>query len=455
MTAAVIQKPGRFDALDTLRCLAVLVMVQGHTFYLVMNETVRGQYWYRWHNYLHGYTAPAFLFGAGLAFGVTTLGSSLQAHATPGPTLYKRIYRYMGLYAIGYALQLPPLHMDMTGTSAEALRVFFRVEALQHIATALLLCQALVVLLRNRLMVVLTTFALGAAIVLAGPYLSRLPFDATLPMGLASYLTTTTGSTFPLLPWVGFVFLGVSAAALLPVRNMSGPRGPSASMVWGLAAAGLALVAVSVGLDHTLRGVFGPHNYWKVSPYFFLRRMGWVVFALGSFAALDRYVASRMAGPAGGLRRAVRLMSQHSLIVYVVHLWVLYGAQFHAPRALLLNRLDVVQGSLLVLGLFASLLALLRVWSYLERNFDRPFLAVRRSSVAAMAVAVVFTFIQIPATPPVGHAPLAQKPAAPATPDDRPDGQAAAQAADATESQAAAVSTPVHVQAHPLQATAN
>lgn len=424
---------GRFDALDTLRCLAVLVMVQGHTFYLVMDDTVRAASWYSWHNYLHGYTAPAFLFGAGLAFGVTTLGGSLQAHASAGPTLYKRLYRYLGIFAIGYALQLPALHADMSGTSLESQRVFFRVEALQHIATALLVCQGLVVLLRRRTPVVLTTAALGAGIVLAGPYLSRLPFDRMLPMGLASYLTTTTGSTFPLLPWVGFVFLGVAVSALIPTRAMVGP---SRNLVWGLAAAGLALVGASVALDRTLPDVFGPHNYWKVSPYFFLRRMGWVVFALGAFGALDRYVAARIAGPPGRLRRAVRLLSQHSLIVYVVHLWVLYGSYFKDVRRPMLRHLDAEQGTVLVLGLFAALLALLQVWDYLERNWERPFLVVRRGSVGAMAAVVVFTFVQLPPAAPRPELPLAAYP-----PVKLPQLEVAAQ-----------LPASAGVQAHPLQA---
>ena len=131
MSASAAKQFGRFDALDTLRCLAVLVMVQGHTFYLVMDDAVREASWYGWHNYLHGFTAPAFLFGAGLAFGVTTL-RDFESHTHAGPVLYKRLYRYLGLFAIGYALQLPPLHLDMTAISAVHLKVFFRVEALQH-----------------------------------------------------------------------------------------------------------------------------------------------------------------------------------------------------------------------------------------------------------------------------------------------------------------------------------
>jgi uncharacterized membrane protein len=71
--AAVAAVDRRWLALDLLRFLAVLLMVQGHTFTALIEDAVRALGWYRWHSYVHGYTAPLFMFSAGLAFGVTTL----------------------------------------------------------------------------------------------------------------------------------------------------------------------------------------------------------------------------------------------------------------------------------------------------------------------------------------------------------------------------------------------
>jgi len=407
MSASAAKQPGRFDALDTLRCLAVLVMVQGHTFYLVVEDSLRSSAWYGWHNYLHGFTAPAFLFGAGLAFGVTTL-RDFDSHAQVGPTLYKRLYRYLGLFAIGYFMQMPPLHLDMTGVSAAHVRVFFRVEALQHIAVGLLVCQALVLLLRDRFNFIATVTVLGVAIVTAGPYLSRLPFEAVLPLGLSAYLTTNTGSTFPLLPWAGFVFMGVTTAAAIQSRAMTGP---SRGLVASLCGAGLALVGLSLAFDLAWPAIWGDHNYWKVSPYFFLRRFGWVVVLLGAFAAGD-LLWSRMGahGGPGPVRRMVRLVSQNSLILYVAHLWVLYGSQFGDARGAMLHSLDLVQASALVFGLLAALVLMLYGWRFVERNWEKPFLVVRRGVVASMAAAVVFCMVQvsglhgIEAAPPMAKA---------------------------------------------------
>lgn len=386
---------GRFDALDTLRCLAVLVMVQGHAFYLVIDDGVRGEAWYSWHNYIHGYTAPAFLFGAGLAFGVTTL-RALSAHAAAGPTLYKRVYRYLALFAIGYALQLPPLGQDPVTWTDAHLRVFSRVEALQHIAAALLFCQLAVVLVRRRWPFVALVTLAGLFVVLIGPWVSRVPQSALGSQAVAAYISTEAGSTFPIIPWAGFVLLGVTVASVLPDSTLRGPR-------WQIAlaflAGGVALVLLSLGLDVWAPGVFGEHFYWKVSPYFFLRRLGWVLVMLGAFAGIDFvFFRKREAGP---VRRWVRLISQQSLVAYVAHLVLLYGSPFnHGIRTHLFHNMDVWGASLLVAGICLALSVLASVWRSLERHWDAPFLFVRRTAVAVMAILVVTAGLRTAASPP-------------------------------------------------------
>src|SRR5688572_12434418 len=79
---------GRWLALDLLRFCAVFLMVQGHTFTTLIDPVVRRARWYRHHEFLHGYTAPMFLFASGLAFGYTTF-RAWEANTRPGPPLWK------------------------------------------------------------------------------------------------------------------------------------------------------------------------------------------------------------------------------------------------------------------------------------------------------------------------------------------------------------------------------
>ena len=55
---------GRFRALDCMRFVAVTLMVQGHTFTALLEESVRGTTLYRQHAYVHGFTAPLFFFSS-------------------------------------------------------------------------------------------------------------------------------------------------------------------------------------------------------------------------------------------------------------------------------------------------------------------------------------------------------------------------------------------------------
>ncbi len=50
--------------------------------------------WFDAHRYVHGFTAPMFLLGAGLAFGITTL-PNLDAHAVWGTRMRARLSRYL------------------------------------------------------------------------------------------------------------------------------------------------------------------------------------------------------------------------------------------------------------------------------------------------------------------------------------------------------------------------
>lgn len=375
---------GRFDALDTLRCLAVLVMVQGHAFFVTLDGPARAQPWHRWHDYIHGYTAPGFLFGAGLAFGYTTLGRQLQAHASWGPVLKRRLYRYLSLFAIGYALQLPPVFEPPASWSASAVRVFLRVEALQHIGAILLCCQALVLLWRNRLGVVLSCLVLAALVVVAGPALSQWSLAEFGPAPWAAYWTSASGSTFPLVPWSGFVFVGVACGATLYWAR--GRLEPLPIACGWLVVGGLC-VGLSLLLDQAAPDAFGPHPYWKASPYFFLRRLGWVAIVLGVLALLD---ALRVGTPvkAGPVRQWVRRISQQSLVVYVAHLVLLYGCPI-APglRPLLWRQLGLLPSTLVVIGLFVVLGALLIGWEWLQNHAALSFARLRRFGVAVMALA--------------------------------------------------------------------
>src|SRR5262245_46826787 len=54
----------RIAALDTLRLVASILMIQGHVFTLAVEPSIRATRVYGYHDFVHGFTAPMFLFAA-------------------------------------------------------------------------------------------------------------------------------------------------------------------------------------------------------------------------------------------------------------------------------------------------------------------------------------------------------------------------------------------------------
>lgn len=388
-SVAVAKPARRWLALDLLRFIAVFLMVQGHTFNVLIEDSVRSQRWYGWHGYVHGFTAPIFLFSAGLAFGMTTF-RRFAAHTTWTPTFRKRIHRYVLLIAIGYAMHLPGMSLAFTFQQATAAdwRRFLKVDALQHIGVALLVCELLVLWLKQRRRVVVTLGILAAAVVLSGPLMWRLPVERALPMWLAGYFNDHTGSIFPLIPWAGFVFAGVLTAHFLGEASRD-PAGRPLREKLAVGAAALALVAYA--LDHSGLELFGAHNFWKTSPYFFLWRVGLVLALLLTLCCFECWLRRRSerAGT-GKLLTAIQTIGQQSLVIYVAHLLVLYGSPFRHGLHLDYGRqMNVLQASGVFVCIFAGMTALAWAWQHMHTRRPQAFGAVRH----VLTILVVLMFL--------------------------------------------------------------
>jgi uncharacterized membrane protein len=315
----------RFVALDRLRALAVVLMVQGHTFTALMRADGLRDGLGQLHALVHGLTAPAFLFGAGLAFGVATYrddGSS-RVSASAGR---RRLFRYARVFAIGYLLQLPGASLTVAlRLRGDALWPVLRVGPLQLIAVCMLMCQLLAFVCGARRHAYVCA-ALGLATFALTPLVWEASLAQRAPMVFASWFDDTTGSLFPLFPWAAFVFLGVATAEL---RKRLSLRGIDLTLA-GFALAGLAYAMYRAGYR-----LSSPPLFWKASPLNMSFRLGLVVALLGVL-----HIGSK----SHGLLTA--LLSRHSLVAYVTHLLILYGTPF-TPSLVrsFAGKLDVLQAS--------------------------------------------------------------------------------------------------------------
>ena len=350
----------RFDALDRLRALAVVLMVQGHTFSALLADDALPRSVMQVHAIVHGVTAPAFLLAAGLAFGLSTYPRYALHHQSPSQ-LGARARRYGSLLLLGYALQLPGSSLlAALRLRSEDLAPVFRVGPLQLIALCLMLCQLGARLLSSARAHAWCAFALGLLVAACAPLVYSAQAGQRAGRLLGPWLDASSGSLFPLFPWASFAFFGVALAGFLSLRERALPRA-SVWLTLGTLLAGSAYLMFSLGLR-----LAEPAWFWHASPLNVLFRAGLVLALLGLLHGL-RSPSEQHAAAAGALAEWTRLLARHSLLAFVVHLLLLYGTPFtpslHKHFGL---RLDAFQCSLVFVAIMAITMLLIRAWVALQ-----------------------------------------------------------------------------------------
>jgi hypothetical protein len=403
--AVADSKPGRWLALDLVRFCAVFLMVQGHVFSALLDPSYASERWLRHHNFVHGYTAPMFLFASGLAFGYTTF-RGWAANTKVGDGLWKRFRRYGWLLAIGYAMAMPALSLtrllaiDDPGT----LQNWMRVDVLQHTGLSLAILQLIAVVVRTEKRFIAVVGSLFAFTVFAAPFLWDWDAAHYFPMPIASYLTSRTGSLFPLFPWAGFTYAGVLVAyAARTVKK------PSRELAWPMLALTVALFVLPVGLNRAGIQLYGAHDFWKSDPYYFFFRLA-NVMAIVTFWCFAERIAeganwlkgldavSKKTAAAGTKKplvarivEVVRVIGAESLLIYVTHLVLLHGSVLTVGFIHYTGRtLTLGQAAFFAALLFVSMVVTAWTWHELKKGEWR-FRILQWSALAAFGYMMITT----------------------------------------------------------------
>ena len=375
------KKPKRFLAADAMRLLAILLMVQGHVFTEVAGPGVTEAPWYSWHGYVHGFTAPLFLFVAGLVFGLAALGKWEQHNKLSRLSL-QRLERFFLLTLLGYAIHVPVWsyrymseHMDRFAQGV------LRVDALQQIGVSLIICQLVALALRRKGAWASALFTLTFIFVACAPFVWRMDLSA-VPHVFRVYLKSGDRTLFPLFPWAGFVLFG-GVVAYAQRRFSEGGFGPKR---FSLLLVGVGLATWWVG--HTLTGVgfnpFGEHNYWKTSPWFFILRIGVILALLGGLSIATPIFERALKYP------IIKVITQNSLIVYVVHLYFIYHRMPFwetSVRRAFAKSLTLTEAILVSIVVFMLSVAAAWVWDRAKRRAGDRYPQLRRAAwVVALAI---------------------------------------------------------------------
>ena len=354
--------------IDAFRGLMALVMVQGHVFDDLVTAADRAAPWYQFQMMFHGSTAPGFLFASGFVAGLPRAPLSLRASV-------RRARRLLFVLGVGYFLHLPYLSLWKTAQATPAEKAdLFACNPLQLIAISQLALLGLQWIAGRRWVVVAAGTAV--AILTAAPFVWAARLSARVPLWLGGYLDPAAApSQFPIFPYAAFVLAGTVAGAWLGRTDRATRHRRSVR-------AALALIAAGVLLSMVLAGHV---DFWTVSPGYALLRMGGLVLLL---AAVEWAAAREVRGI-----RALGLIGHETLVVYVLHLVLLFGGVLgHSP----LSDYAGTLGFGGALGVLVAMLPVLYVaaWTWHRFKMRRPHAA--QLVLAFVTVLVVWEFVTRP-----------------------------------------------------------
>jgi uncharacterized membrane protein len=302
---------------DLARALAVFFMMYGHTVAALLAPEYQQGTWFTVWQFQRGLTSSLFLLLGGFAFSLATRRHWVPQADTTWAVI-KRMRRFALFVVLGYSLHLPVYRLlDLPLATPQNWQAFQNVDVLQLVGVTLMFLQLLALVSRSRRVFMTLSFALAALVVWATAPALRIDWTARVPSWVAPYLSTATGSLFPLLPWSAFVFTG---AGLGQIYSRWGAAHLSAFARWGLLLPGAILLV----LAFTLNGVaypryFGNPFVWPPTEFFV--RTGPCLIIMGVIAIASRRIQH--------LPRMFGAIAQESLVVYFVHLCIVYGSPWN------------------------------------------------------------------------------------------------------------------------------
>jgi uncharacterized membrane protein len=358
------EKKHRIIFIDLMRAFAVIQMVQGHTVDVLLAPEFRSEQYpvyFLW-NFMRGMTAPIFMFTAGTVF--TYLFRLVDEPFINNPRVKKGFFRFLLLVSIGYILRYPTYTIfDFSDVTKDRLDIFFAVDVLQLIGFGLLfvmICAYIAEKLKLSDTIIFTFFALFFFI--ATPFFEKINWLEYFPQPIAGYFYDDTGSLFPLFPWAGYVVLGGVLGSYL-ARNPMVFK--SNKFSFNLALFGFALIFVSE-ISVLITGKY--FNYYYITssytPDTIIFRVGFVLV----LNALVSYISQKIES----IPRIIILVGRNTLLIYVVHLMILYGSAWNPGLSLLfgssLKVSETIFFALLMITLMTFMVILLSKFKFRNKQ---------------------------------------------------------------------------------------
>lgn len=313
----VTAKAPRYGFIDLLRGFALVVMVEVHVSnaYLPL-ELKKGSEFFFWLAFINGLVAPAFLFASGFSI-------VLQSHSQWDNWLRFRLPFWKQMRRLGF-IMLAAYYTHVQGFSLHRYLVQWndyllwarslKVDVLQCIVVSLLVVHGLIFVLRKKQFLPWAALILAIAVAMSTPWMWAQDFRRTLPLSVAFFLNPHGLSLFPIFPWLSFVLAGSCAAGFF-LRAVASQK--AALYMRGVAWLGILMIAGGLllrGVPYTLPGRV---NFYTTSPLYMMIRIGCVLIVC--------YLLYRWELRGKWIPSLVRVAGQESLLVYGVHLWIIFA----------------------------------------------------------------------------------------------------------------------------------
>jgi len=311
----------RLPSIDWARGLAVLLMIEAHTFDAWTRAADRETLAFRDATILGGFAAPLFLLLAGVSVPLAVARARDRGRAR-WVSAEGVVKRGLEIFLLAFLFRLQAFIVS-PGSHPIAI---FRVDILNVMGPAIA-AAALVMSLRISETARAAIYSsLAAAFAMLTPIVRTASAVRALPLWFQWYLRPAgEHTTFTLFPWAGFVFAGavIGVAVVNSTRRTASPIGSRVTGAFGPAVRWLAVSgALLVGLGWTgaMRpSIYAESSFWTSSPTWFAIRVGIIALALAALASVERW-----ASVVSALTPFERL-GRHSLFVYWIHVELVYG----------------------------------------------------------------------------------------------------------------------------------
>ncbi|MCL6494968.1 MAG: DUF1624 domain-containing protein [Ignavibacterium sp.] len=313
-------KKHRIIFIDLMRAFAVLQMVQGHTVDALLAPEFRSLDYplYAVWNFMRGMTAPIFMFTSGTVF--TYLFRLVDEPFEKNPRVKKGIKRFLLLVFLGYLLRYPTYKVfDFSDVTKQQLDIFFAVDVLQLIGFGLLfLMISAYISEKLKLGDTITFLMMALLFIVPSPFFAKIDWLKIFPQPIANYFNTANGSLFPLFPWTGYVLSGGILGSYL-ARNPLVFKTNKFSIrlfIIGFISIIVAAAFLYSGFGRNINQYSDSYTYDTIT-----FRIGFVLIITGIVSYISQSISS--------IPRILILIGRNTLLIYVVHLMIIYGSAWN------------------------------------------------------------------------------------------------------------------------------